>query len=153
MHFTLTERIDAPPERVFEFFSDVAAAPERIDGITSVEVLTDGPVGVGTRFRESRVMFGKEHTETLEFVAFDPPRSYGVDCESSGVLFVSRFTFEPDGAGTRVTMDMRSKSLTLKARLMTPMMLLCAGAVKKAMQQDLADIKRAAESEAAPVSV
>jgi carbon monoxide dehydrogenase subunit G len=153
MRITLTEHIDAPPERVFEFFSDVAAAPERISGIKCVEVLTDGPIGVGTRFRETRIMFGREHTETLEFVAFDPPRSYGIDCESSGVLFVSRFTFEPDRGGTRVTMDMRSKSLTLKARLMTPMMLLCTGAVKKAMQQDLADIKRAAEAEAAPVTV
>ncbi|MFG0275012.1 MAG: SRPBCC family protein [Phycisphaerales bacterium] len=150
MRITLTEHIDAPRERVFEMSSDIGAAPDRISGIKKVEILTDGPIGKGTRFRETREMFGKEHTETLEFVAFDPPRSFGIDCESSGVLFVSRFTFESDGAGTRVTLDMRSKSLTMKARLMAPMMLLCRGAVKKAMRQDLAGIKRAAEHASEP---
>lgn len=150
MRITLSEFVDADPERVFEVFSDIASAPERVTGVKEVTLLTDGPVGRGTRFRETRVMFGKDATEELEFTEFQPPRSYTIGCESCGVYFTSLFTFEPEAGGTRVTMDMRTRSLSLKAKLMAPMCVLFAGGARKAMRQDLLDLKRFAEGDAAP---
>ena len=55
--FTLKKHIEAPPERVFEVVTDLRGAPERIRGITKMEVLTEGPIGGGTRYRETRIMF------------------------------------------------------------------------------------------------
>lgn len=146
---TLSIHVDAPPERVFAAATDIPRAAERIRGITGIRMQTDGPVGVGTVWRETRVMFGKEHTETLEITAFDPPRSYSVGCDSCGVLWDSRFEFVPENGGTRVDLVMRSTPRTLWARVMgavtTP---LFRKALMRCIAEDLEDIKRHAEGAA-----
>jgi hypothetical protein len=43
--------IAVPAERAFAAMTDFANAPQRIFGIKRVELLTDGPPRVGTRFR------------------------------------------------------------------------------------------------------
>ena len=43
---TVTQRIDAPVETVFRLATDVDHRAGRINGITKVERLTNGPVGV-----------------------------------------------------------------------------------------------------------
>ncbi len=72
MNFICEQQVAAPPEKVFAMMSDFANAPQRISGISKVEMLTDGAVGVGTKFKETRVMLGKEATETMEVTTFDP---------------------------------------------------------------------------------
>lgn len=141
---SVTETVAAPPERVFDMATDLSRAAERIDGIESVEVLTDGPVGVGTRWRETRRGMG---TEELEITGYDPPRSYDAECESCGCHFASRLGFEPTAEGTLVTMQISSRPLTLFAKLMAPVSALMAGAMRKALAADLAAIKRAAEAD------
>src|SRR5688572_3894697 len=49
-----THRSSASPDRVWALASDFANAPGRIKAITKVELLTPGPAGAGTRFREWR---------------------------------------------------------------------------------------------------
>lgn len=143
---TCTTRIEAPLEKVFEACSDMRRAPERIKAIKRLEVLTDGPIGKGTKFRETRVMFGKEATETMEITAFDPPRSYTVEAGSCGAHFVSRFDLVPDGTGTRVEFTMSAKPVSLFAKVMSPLSAVMMGSMKKMIQQDLDDIKAAVES-------
>src|SRR5438046_1974470 len=91
--------VAAPPATVFDVFSDLDHAPGRVSGTQRVEKLTPGPVGVGTRFKETRVMFGKEATEEMTFTAFDPGRGYTLGAESCGCRYITDFRFEPDGAG------------------------------------------------------
>ena len=88
--FELTEHVAAPPAEVFAVFADFEGAPQRTSGIDKLEVLTEGPIGPGTRFRETRTMFGRQTTEELEIVAFDEGRSYSVRCESCGCEFRTR---------------------------------------------------------------
>ncbi|TWU00593.1 Polyketide cyclase / dehydrase and lipid transport [Botrimarina colliarenosi] len=143
---TVTESIDAPPERVFALATDFAGAPERVRGVKRLELLTDGPIGVGTRWRETRQIFGKESTEELEITRFDPPRSYTAECETCGCRFESTITCEPEGAGTLVTFQNQTQALTLSAKLMAPLGVLMAGGMKKLFAADLADLRRAAEA-------
>ena len=79
---TTSKFVQAPPEATFDAFTDLRSAPDRIEAITALEVLGDGPVGVGTRFRETRVVFKREATEEMEITAFDRPNSYAVEAES-----------------------------------------------------------------------
>jgi hypothetical protein len=58
--------VDASPGRAFEVFTDLANNATVVRGIEKMEILTDGPIGVGTRFRETRVMMGKQATEGME---------------------------------------------------------------------------------------
>ena len=63
---TASLRIEAPVSTVFALATDLDGWAGRIKAITRIEKLTPGPVRVGTRFKETRKMFGKEATETME---------------------------------------------------------------------------------------
>jgi carbon monoxide dehydrogenase subunit G len=143
---TCTTRIEASPEKVFEACSDMRRAAERIKAIKRLEVLTDGPIRKGTKFRETRIMFGKEATETMEITAFDPPQSYTVEGDSCGAHFVSRFDLRPDGAGTLVEFTVSVKATSVLAKIMSPLSAMMRGSMKKLFRQELDDIKAAVES-------
>ena len=144
MSFSRT--IQAPPGRTFDVFADFPNAPTRVAGIKRMEVLTDGPVGKGTKFRETRIMFGKEATETMEVTDFQPGRSYSVGCTSCGIEWASTFRFTPEGAGTRVDLELSTRPITFFAKLMSPLGALMAGSMKKVIEQDMTDLQKALES-------
>ncbi len=140
--------IDAPPDVVFAAFADIPNAPSRIKGITRVEMLTPGPVGQGTKFKETRTMFKRESTETLEFTAFEPPHRYEIGAYSCGVDICFEFRFVPEGTGTRVEVTMAGVAKTFFAKLMSPLSGLMAGAMKKCVLADMKDIKTSVEGSA-----
>lgn len=141
----ITEHIKAPIETVFEIAADIPQAADRMRGISEIEMLTDGEVGVGTRWKETRGGMG---TEELTITEFNPPNSYSVGAESCGARFDSRFDFMPCTAGgTNVELTMQWQAVTLLAKLMSPLSSLMMGMAKKSIAKDLADLKTAAESE------
>ncbi len=143
---TVSTHVAAPQEQVFAVLADLERAPERIDGIKSVEILTDGPVGAGTRWRETRTMFKRDATEEMEIAAFDPPNGYDVTCDSCGCTITTEMRCVPDGDGTRVSMAISTTANTFFAKLMAPMGWLMKGSMRKILEKDLADLKAAAES-------
>jgi hypothetical protein len=143
---SVTKRVEAPVSQVFTTFTDLASAPERVQGIVEMELLTDGPVGIGTRFRETRVMFGKRATEEMEIVAFERDKSMLVQASSHGSEYLSKFTFDAKGDATDVTMTFNAKPITVMAKLMSPLGKLMAGTMKKCVEKDLEDLKRCVES-------
>jgi hypothetical protein len=143
---TCTRLINAPQGRVFDVFTDLRRAPGRVKGITGLEVLTEGPVRQGTRFRETRTMFGKQATETMEITSFDAPRSYTVGCGSCGAHYTTRFTFTPEGPSTRVEMSCTVEARSFVAKLFKPLAKLMMKQMRKCFEADLGDLQRAAES-------
>ena len=146
---TIREQISASPERVFAVASDFANAPKAIPGILRVEMLTPGPVGVGSRFRETRKMFGKEASEEMTVAEIEPPRRYLLTAESHGSRYRTEFRFEPAAAGTEVVMTFRGEPLTAFAKVMTFVMKPMIKSVAKLCARDLADLKRSIEGEGA----
>lgn len=138
--------IDAPVEKVFDLATDLKGAPGRVRKILRLEVLTDGPVGKGTRFRQTRRMFNREATEEMEITEFEPPGRYVVEAESHGARYRSEFVFTPEGAGTKLVMNFEATPVSMMAKVMAPMMKGMMGAVAKEIEQDLDDIKAAAEA-------
>ncbi len=147
--FESSIHIDAPTDRVYDIITDLHGAQERIEGIKALEVLTDGEFGVGTRFRETRVMFGKEATEEMEVTEVNPGKSYATGAESCGCKYHSVIGVEPDGEGSRLTMSMQATPMTLVGKVMSGVMsLMMKRVIRKCFEADLSDIKRAAESDA-----
>ena len=143
---TVRKQIDAPPERVFAAATDLANAPKRIEGITRMELLTPGPVATGTRFRETRVLFGREATEELEVQGFEPPRRFSIGCDNHGCRYRTEFRFEPSGEGTEVELRFEATPLTLVARVMSVLTRPLMGRLASLCEKDLEDIKRSIES-------
>lgn len=142
MGISISKSIAATPAEVFDRITDLHRAAERIEDIQQIEILTDGPIGVGTRFRETRLMFGKACTEEMEITQFEAPRSYTVEAESCGARMISRFDVQPDGDGATVVMRMESRPLTLMAKLMTPITsLMFSWMMRKCLEKDLESIK------------
>jgi carbon monoxide dehydrogenase subunit G len=144
---TVSLPVAAPCERVFEVFTALDKAVERIPGIVALEVLSEGPFGVGTRWRETRVMFKKEATEEMWVSACDPPRSYNVDAESHGMRYSTTFTFVPEGDGTRVTWAFTGTPLTLGTKILSPILnVLMKGSMARLMREDLEALRDVCQS-------
>ena len=149
-NITVSTHVAAPIERAFAVFTELDKAAERIPAITSLEVLTDGPFGEGTRWRETRVMFKKEATEEMWVSGFDPPRGYSVDAESHGMRYSTVFSFTPDGDGTTVTWKFTGTPLTLGTKIMSPIFnVLMKGVMKKCMLGDLEALRDVCEADQA----
>lgn len=118
---------------IFDIFADIETVPERVDRIVKLEKLTTGDVGVGTRFRETCLVFKREVTEELEFAQFTSGSSYTVGCQSFGCECSTRFDLLADRSGTRVNMGMKTYPLTFVAKLSAPLGVLFAGAMTKCM--------------------
>lgn len=146
MQFQTSIHVDADPTRTFAAFTDLRNAATNIRGIKHIEVLTDGPIRLGTVFKETRTMFGKDAVETMEITAFDAPRGYSVGCGSCGARFDTDFRFTPESGGTRVDVAMTTVATSFFAKMMSPLMgWMMVGTMRKCFENDLADIKAVAE--------
>lgn len=139
--------IDATPEKVFAAFSDLDNLAANVSGITKVEVLA-GPAQMqtGTKWRETRIMFGKEATEVMWVTAIEPDASYVVEAESHGTHYRSEYLFTPAGSSTRVQMTFEGEPLTFGARIGSLLMVFFSGATKKALHKDMLELKRVCEA-------
>lgn len=70
MPVTVTEKIQAPRERVWQIITDIAHAAKTISGLKELTVLERPAAGlIGLKWTETRVMFGKEAAETMWITA------------------------------------------------------------------------------------
>ncbi len=95
--------VDASPEHVWRFVSDIELMPKLSPELQSVE-WQDGATGpeLGARFigRSEHDALGKWET-TSHVVDFDPPRSFGWAVEDpSNPTATWRFTLVPEAGGT-----------------------------------------------------
>lgn len=126
-----THKCSAPRDRVWEVASDVANVTGRIKAITKVEILTPGPVGVGTRFREWR---GRQVVD-MEIAAWSPPRSFSFRGYAVG----------PEGSGTRLEMEVHANPRAFAAKLLSPLLALMSKMMAKSCAKDLGELAAAAE--------
>jgi hypothetical protein len=140
-----THRSSASPARVWAVASDFANAAGRIKAITKIEILTPGPVGSGTHFREWR---GRQMVD-MEIAAWSPPRSYALRGHAMGTEFTSEIRCVPDGSGTRLEMEIQVRPKTFGAKLLSPLMALMSRMMVKSCAKDLVDIAAAAERDGA----
>ena len=101
MVFSQSLTIRRSPEDVFAFVTDPSALA-RWQWVKSVEQLTPGPVGPGTRFREVHELLGRRRTQITEVGAFEPGRRFEVRVVE-GPPVDGRWDFEAVGDGTRLT--------------------------------------------------
>lgn len=143
--FVVARHVEATPQRVFGVFTDFANAAQHIRGIEKLELLTSGPIGKGTRFRETRKMFGRSHSEELEVIEFEPGSSYTIGCDSCGARYRTKISISPEARGSFVRMHTRIEPLTLFAKVMGVLMAPMQKTMKKAIEQDLDDLRAVAE--------
>lgn len=140
---TVSKTVAAPPERVFAVASDFANAAQTISAIQSTEILTPGPVGAGTRFRETRVMFGRPATEEMTVGVWDPPRRYTLLADAHGCRYESTLDFRPVDGGTEIAMTFVATPYTLPAKILGFLFKGMTKALARSCAKDLDDLATA----------
>ena len=99
--FKRSVTIARPVEEVFDFATDIANASVLLPGVTKVEMVTDGGMKPGAKFRETRLMNGKERSAVIEIVDHKRPEIHSARAAMMGMQATYIFRFHADGAGTR----------------------------------------------------
>jgi hypothetical protein len=134
--------IPASKEKCFEAFSDLNGLADKVTAITGIEVLTPGEIGVGTKFKETRVMFGKESSEVMEITLFERGSHIREEAYSSGMHYISDWKFTESNGQTTFSITFNTQAETFLAKLASPMFVVMSGSLKKAFVADMDDIKK-----------
>ena len=149
MEMTCSRKINAPAATVWALITDLESFPENVGGIDSVKRLDDGSgFGLGTQWRETRTLFGRTATEDMWVTEIDPGRTYVVEANSHGTEYRTSHDVEPQGDGSLLTVAFSGTAIGTMAKVMSATVgRLFTKAMRKAFEQDLADIALAAESQ------
>lgn len=142
--------IAADPQDVWNVITDLDQAPATINSIISVERVDGSPgYSIGTRWRETRRVFGTMASEVMEVIDSRPFTHTKVFASSHGTDYVTTLTLDSVGGYTQLTMEIRGTpslhSTWLSRATFSLAAPLISTSTRKAMLKDLADIKRAAE--------
>lgn len=138
----MNEWIARTPKEVFDFITASENAPKVTSSIVSMVKLTEGIVGVGTRYRETRLMNGKEHSTELEVAAYEPDQRYAMKNLTEGIETIYHYSFKPEKEGTRIELVCEVKATGFK-KLMVPVV---ASILKKEDGDHLQRLKQAMEA-------
>ena len=132
---------------VWAAITDIEHAADAISGIETIEVVEKPANGlVGLKWRETRMLFGKPATAEKWITDAVDNEFYKTRAESDGFVFLSVTSISESSEGITLTSVHDSQPQTIGTRLMSiPMGLLFKGVAKKALLQDLNDIKSAIE--------
>ena len=135
---TVNRTIKAPICVVFGTVADIREMSKALPHVKSFEFLTDAATGVGTRFRETRLMKGREEVTEIEVTEYVENDRVRMVADSHGTVWDTVFSVSSDGTKTALTLTMDARPHTLTARMMTP---LIRGMVAKAVEKDMDLVK------------
>jgi uncharacterized protein YndB with AHSA1/START domain len=96
--------IKRPIEEVFDFVADERNEPQYNPRMSVAEKVTDGPVGIGTKFHSVMSSRGGPAEMTIEFTQFDRPHRIVETIQVSNVMVIDgELRFEPVTEGTKMT--------------------------------------------------
>ena len=135
--------IARPPQEVFDYLSDLRNERDWNPGLRTIEKLTDGPVGLGTRYR---AQWKGSPLCVVECVRYEPPLCW-THTDDSPLGIVATFSLTPVGDGTRVDTRFELQPRGV-ARLLAPVL---ARVLSRTFDGNLARAKARLEYAAAPV--
>lgn len=140
---SVTTTIKAPLEEVFQTVADIRIFSEAVPDIVEMEMLSEVSTGKGTRFRETRMINGKEAITELEVTEYVENERIRLVADSHGTVWDSVFTVSESHNHTELKLVMEAKAYKLLPKLMNPFM---KGFMKKALQKDMEAVKNYCEN-------
>jgi uncharacterized membrane protein len=148
MELSVFVEIEKPIEDVWKTITDFENCSNFISAIVDLKII-DKPTDtlIGFKWKETRVMFGKEATETMWITDYAENDYYQTRAESHGSIYISRLSLERVGENTKLTMSFTAEAQTFFVKIMSAVMgFMMKGSMKKALVKDLNDIKNHLES-------
>jgi hypothetical protein len=138
--------INGSKAAIWAAITNIENAAKTMSGIEKIEVL-EKPVNrlVGLRWRETRMLFGKPATVEKWITEAVENEFLKTRAEDSGFVFLTTMSISESSGGMTLTSSHETKPQGIVARLKSLPMVLFKGVIKKAILQDLNDIKSAVE--------
>ena len=132
--------IEAPIEQVFVAITNIEDFPQRAESITKIEFLSETKHGVGTKFRETRMMGKKEATAVLEITEFVENEKVRFVSDEGGTIWDTIFKVSPSssGSGTQLDLVMDARPYKLMSKIVTPLIIKMIG---KFVLKDMDELK------------
>ena len=138
--------INGSKAAIWAAITNIENASQIISGIKNIEVLEKPANGlVGLKWRETRMLFGKPATAEKWITDAAENEFYKTRAEDGGFVFLSTMSIAESSGGMTLTSSHDSRPQGIVAKLKSIPMPLFKGVVKKALLQDLNDIKAAVE--------
>ncbi|MBS1914172.1 MAG: hypothetical protein JST22_19445 [Bacteroidetes bacterium] len=134
---------------IWTAITDIENSAKTISGIENIEVLEKPASGlVGLKWRETRMLRGEPATADKWITEAVENEFYKTRAEDRGFVFITTMSISDGSGGITLKSSHDSQPQGIGARLMSiPMVLLFKGMIRKAILQDLSDIKSAVERE------
>jgi hypothetical protein len=136
--------IDRPITEVFEFISDLRNGPKMNEDILNVEKLTDGPIGVGSKFKETKVIRGRNTEAMIEVVQYEATTAFSAQSEVNGLKVTYHYQLSEGNNGTIVKFHCEVKTSGLIMSITKPLIIKI---LKKEDGDHLTYIRRVLESQ------
>ena len=144
---TVTTRINRPPAEVAAYASDPSNAPTWYRRISSVDWVTDPPAVQGSRMMFCAKFMGRNLRYTYEIIDLHPGQTLAMRTSEGPFPMNTVYTWSGIGADA-TQMTLRNHGVpTGFSKLTAPLM---SFAMRRAMTQDLAALKRILEAKAFP---
>ena len=103
--FEVTITIHRPLEDVFRFVAQGENGSKWNSAVKEVKQISEGPIGVGTRYWMLRELPSGKVENTYEIIEFEPNKKLSIKIVSGPTPFFYRYTFEPSGQSTQLSLD------------------------------------------------
>jgi hypothetical protein len=134
--------INGSTAAIWNVITDIEHAAEIISGIEKIEIVEKPATGlIGLRWLETRIYFGSPATVEKRITEAVDNEYYKASAESDGFLFLSTMRI----SGSTLSTAHETKPQGFVARIKSTPMFLFKGVIRKALLQDLNDLKSAIE--------
>ena len=138
--------INGSKAAIWAAITDIENAAAIISGIENIEIVEKPASGlVGLKWRETRLLFGKPATVEKWITDAVENEFYKTRAEDSGFVFFTTMRISERNGSMTLLSAHDSKPQGTAAKLKAFPMVLFKGVVKKAILQDLNDLKSAVE--------
>jgi hypothetical protein len=141
--------INGSKAAIWAAITDIANGAEIISGIEKIEVLEQPSTGlVGLKWRETRMLFGKPAAAEKWVTDAAVNEFYTTRAEDGGFVFLTTMRISEGSGGVTLTSAHETKPQGIVAQLKSiPIRLFFKGVIRRAVLQDLNDLKAAVERE------
>lgn len=101
--------IDAPVKKVFEYSTNNDNDPVWMEEVVKVQKMTDGPIGVGSTFKNYVEFLGRSIEDSHEIVEYEPFTSMTISQKAGPVPFKATYLYRPLEDGTRFSMQIEAE--------------------------------------------
>ena len=143
---SVNQEFKGPIEKTWSTLIDLEQYPGRVKSYETIEWLTPKKSGVGAKWKQTRTVYGKSHTQTIEVVEWSEPTSFAMTATEAGATYLTRYSIgESKDAETSVvsaSFEVQPNNLFSKlfVKLIGKKLL---GSTREALQNDLSDLANA----------